>query len=693
MSGFGWSGNDIAVLVKLGWSVVQNTRSACGQYAELSQKALGLYTVLVRLETELKRPESPINRPGDSRRDELNVIVSGCKQALTMMDHILDKYLRLSEPERSIDRLYRKVRFGNSQIAGLKDLQTRVVYYTSLISLFVNMVSSGSLGRVEKQMEEAGGDLKEIKLAVHSITAHLQAGERLEGSVLSSISDDHSAVWSEIRRELRQEGVRSSVIREHKKVIKAYVLELWDRGLLDEVESVTVDRETENYEDRTTTVGGKSISTGGDDKSNYEGERVKKQVEKSAVPKPDTYWEPRAISRSVKYKNRLLKHGTRWTATWSEKIDAEIFYKVCAAASTIFPERGLRRMRTQFSSIYKIRLEVGLVPLMEQSDKWLRICATVDGALIFQPSSERSEIRYNDYEGGMLVDQYDIRTMLIFDFQPFIHDHIDLIEEGMHSSGYPTDFISRVFSAMKRNYRPSTPIDFAGQRSGTIFYMTSTESNMFPALMVDSKIYHVRQGQKDELASLESTIQNKETQEADFKAVRPVTDPSTHGCPSGLLDTQHERLGVGGPEEADLGKSGNLTQTRGSSKREKSTASGVLVELRTKKAELVNDFLARSKEINRDIVKVGKNLAKAENQSKIAFGSLAMAEMSWLMHDLRHYKSELYKIDPKITQIEASSSLRRPRKIRSEISNIIDVILENTWAAVDEFQNRTGIYI
>ena len=98
----------------------------------------------------------------------------------------------------------------------------------------MNMVSMGSIGRVEQQMEKAGGDIEEIRIAVNGITARLSSMSNQEGSILATYEDDDKAVWKELRKELYQEGFSSAIIEKHKPLIKAYVRELADRGLLDD---------------------------------------------------------------------------------------------------------------------------------------------------------------------------------------------------------------------------------------------------------------------------------------------------------------------------------------------------------------------------------------------------------------------------------------------------------------------------
>ena len=234
---FGYSIGDAVLLTQLAWKTVQNARKACGEHNELTQEVLSLHVVLRRLEHEIEKPETPLNgvRSGESDKEELQVIVNGCQKVLNILDQVLTKYNALGERERSAKRLWQKIKFGNGKMADMAEMRAKLTYYTSAMSLFLNMVSMGTMGMVERQMNDTGGDLKEIKAAVNGITAHLMSSSiRHEGSVLTAYADDDRAVWKEFRRELLGDGFSSSVIRKHKRLIKAYIEELGSRALFDE---------------------------------------------------------------------------------------------------------------------------------------------------------------------------------------------------------------------------------------------------------------------------------------------------------------------------------------------------------------------------------------------------------------------------------------------------------------------------
>ena len=232
---FGWSASDIASLVKLAYKTTQGARAACGEYDELTRETSSLHTILNRLSLEVAKPDSSINRQRSYRR-ELESIGTGCQEVLAQLDKILVKYNALSEQERSARRLWKKIRFGSGVVADVAELRSRVTYYISALSLFLNLVSVGTVGAVEKKMDQAGGDLRDIKTAVNKITAQFLSTERREGSVLTTYTNDDKDAWRELRRGLVKAGFRDSLVRTHMDTIMAYVKEIGDRGVLDDVD-------------------------------------------------------------------------------------------------------------------------------------------------------------------------------------------------------------------------------------------------------------------------------------------------------------------------------------------------------------------------------------------------------------------------------------------------------------------------
>ncbi|CAD6574136.1 MAG: hypothetical protein ASARMPREDX12_006397 [Alectoria sarmentosa] len=232
---FGWSGGDVFLLAQLAWRTFQNSQKACGEYDELTREALRLHAVLQRLEQEVAKPESPINRPGETSKEQLERIATDCELVLKQLDNIVTAYASLSDEKRSARKIWQRVRFGNGQMADLGDLRSKLVMYTSEMLLYLNLVSMSTVGRIEQRMDRNGGVLRDIKIAVEKKTAHtVLCGGNREGSVLTAYADDDTGFWRGLRRDLIKDGLPSAAIHKHKHLIKEYVKELGARGILDE---------------------------------------------------------------------------------------------------------------------------------------------------------------------------------------------------------------------------------------------------------------------------------------------------------------------------------------------------------------------------------------------------------------------------------------------------------------------------
>ena len=223
------------LLTQLAWNITQNTRKACGEYDELTRETSRLHAILQRLEQEVAKPNSPINRPGDTSKQQLEHIASDCGHVLEQLDKIVAAYAALTEEKRSARKIYQKVRFGNGQMADLSDLRLKIILYTSEMQFYMNLVTMGTVGEIEQQMTKDGGVLNDIKIAVEKKTAHsVLSGANVEGSMMTRYNDDDTSFWRSLRRELVKEGLPSAALHKHKHIIKEYVKELGARGVLDD---------------------------------------------------------------------------------------------------------------------------------------------------------------------------------------------------------------------------------------------------------------------------------------------------------------------------------------------------------------------------------------------------------------------------------------------------------------------------
>ena len=237
---FGYALGDFVLLTQLAWDVVQNSRKACGAHDELTSEVASLHIVLRRLEIEVSKPNSILTRSEDSldRREELAQLSGDCKRVLRVLHGILEKYNALSEEKRSVTKLWKRVQFGNGEMLDLAELRVKIATNTSALTLFLNLLSIGSQGKVESYMESQGDELREMRRSLNWITASMQAKSPKvgEGSILTTYAGDDKAIWKDFRRELIKEGFSSGVLQRHKETIKDYVMELGDRGALDDNE-------------------------------------------------------------------------------------------------------------------------------------------------------------------------------------------------------------------------------------------------------------------------------------------------------------------------------------------------------------------------------------------------------------------------------------------------------------------------
>ncbi|KAE8444624.1 hypothetical protein EG329_014372 [Mollisiaceae sp. DMI_Dod_QoI] len=232
---FGFSIGDIIALTKLASSVVSGARQACGAHDELTREVTSLHIVLRWLERDVANPNSILVSDPGERKADLTMLVEHCKKVFGVLDGVLRKYNGLSE-KRGFTRFCKSVQFGNGERLDLSRRRLELSTHTNLITMFLNLSTTRSLGKVEQHMVSHGEELKALRCSIDWGMAAMQASAgRNEGSVLSTYANDDKAFWKHLRRELVNEGYSSSVLKKHKTQIKDYAKELGDRGALDEL--------------------------------------------------------------------------------------------------------------------------------------------------------------------------------------------------------------------------------------------------------------------------------------------------------------------------------------------------------------------------------------------------------------------------------------------------------------------------
>lgn len=231
----GGSVRDALLLSQLAWRTIEGAKKSCGEHDELAREVMSLQKALQRVSDELANPNSPINRveAKDRRWAELAGYVDSCGGILKVMDSVLTKYNALGDDKKGSKKLWQKIKFKNGEMKDLSEIRLKVSIHTTAITLGLNLFLLGSQGRVEKQLADQRGDLRGIRESVNWIYAKIATVSRERSTTTSHMNDDRS-LWSGLRRELVREGYSSSTIRRHKSLLKDYLVELGERGILDD---------------------------------------------------------------------------------------------------------------------------------------------------------------------------------------------------------------------------------------------------------------------------------------------------------------------------------------------------------------------------------------------------------------------------------------------------------------------------
>jgi len=153
------------------------------------------------------------------------------------MNSVVTKYNAPPKDKKSAKKLWQQIKFANGEMMNLAEVRIKLSAHASAILMSLNLCSLSSQGRVEKQLNNVGGDLEGIRGKVDWIAANMTARTG-DGTVWTSYEDDDRGFWRELRRGLVNEGYRSSILRKHKHLIKEYVKELGNRGVFDQEDDV-----------------------------------------------------------------------------------------------------------------------------------------------------------------------------------------------------------------------------------------------------------------------------------------------------------------------------------------------------------------------------------------------------------------------------------------------------------------------
>lgn len=331
----GDSVGDFSVL-QLAHTVYRNISRASGAHSALARQVNSLHVVLQRLYQQISNSDSVLNRLPDSWREELIELVQDCHKILIVLKAVFEKYHALSE-KRSVKKVWHKVKFANGETRNLEDIMRELATYTQAVNIFLNLLALGELEKVTKYKKEDSKELRDIKKSLHWITADMQAKNKGEGSVLTDYTGDDRMVWKEFRRGVKKEGFNSETIKEHKKTIIDYVVELGRIGALDIISednytSFDPNSPTKASPGSSTVIEAKRKKKGkvvAIQKTGYEAESESTEVDNNIVDFWDTEECQKALSDDLKRSEsenredkRVIKKPTEGTVQAKNSIQA-----------------------------------------------------------------------------------------------------------------------------------------------------------------------------------------------------------------------------------------------------------------------------------------------------------------------------------------------------------------------------------
>jgi ankyrin repeat protein len=163
-----------------------------------------LHVSFKNLEEEAANPMSILNRRGVGRKADMDTILSNIKPVLEDLERMVSKYSSLGKTEK---RKWDRLRFGAED---LDNIRGKLTFHTSVIDLFMNNLSAGSLAKIETALEE--------------IIIEIRAGRRAK--TVLSVQDEgteSATAWKELETDLLDSGITKKDIEKHKDAIRSYI--------------------------------------------------------------------------------------------------------------------------------------------------------------------------------------------------------------------------------------------------------------------------------------------------------------------------------------------------------------------------------------------------------------------------------------------------------------------------------------
>ena len=135
-------------------NVVLSGKNASADFEEVAREVISLHCAVKEIEEEAANPDSILSRSGDRKKTELANILNHCGTALSQLEGLLQKYKSLGTKHK---KKWDTIRLSSE---GLADARSKITFHTSTINLFMATMGAGSLGRIEKKLDEIADDVR-----------------------------------------------------------------------------------------------------------------------------------------------------------------------------------------------------------------------------------------------------------------------------------------------------------------------------------------------------------------------------------------------------------------------------------------------------------------------------------------------------------------------------------------------------
>ncbi|KAH9220740.1 hypothetical protein DL95DRAFT_279871, partial [Leptodontidium sp. 2 PMI_412] len=223
--------SDTGALVELAWTAVEGTRKACGDDSETTRGITRSHKTLDHLHSEVSNPNSVLNSAKGGRRKDFEIHMRGCRRHLRRIDSVLARHNTFRSGN---GQPWQPIQFGSGAVKDISKSQLKLSKYTSAITLTLHLLSLGPQGKIEKELSHLHGEAKGLRVSINLLLAKQNAGfpDSTRGGLIPVKHQDEMDFWSSFWRRLAREGFKSNAISGHKDLIKAYVKELDERGVL-----------------------------------------------------------------------------------------------------------------------------------------------------------------------------------------------------------------------------------------------------------------------------------------------------------------------------------------------------------------------------------------------------------------------------------------------------------------------------